>query len=125
MTRALDAVGKAHEVALEALASSVEPGPKYYATTNALISTESKGDINVYIIELGSIGHSGNEHLTALNKKISSYISTLEELLENGHLKPQDYEVIGKGFPGVEEGYDALNAGSRVGKKILVRLADD
>lgn len=87
---------------------------------------EAKEGIQIYLVKLGEIGKSSNAYELELNSNISSFIPKLEEYLEQGKLKPMEYDLVGN--VGVEEvlpAFDAFNAKKSGDKKIVVRIATD
>lgn len=81
--------------------------------------------IELYRMNLGLLGRTGNPVAEEVNGEVEKFIPKLEKLLANGHLKPMDYQCAGVGFGGVSEGIQAMNSGKGGGKKIVVRLQDE
>lgn len=87
---------------------------------------EPKQGIQIYLVKLGAIGKSSNAGELELNSHISSFIPKLEEYLEQGKLKPMEYDVVGNvGVGEVLAALDAFNAKKSGDKKIVVRIAAD
>jgi len=72
---------------------------------------------------LGAIGQSG-EKAEAITGDIASYIPYLEAYLAEGSIKPQGLQLAGTGFEAVPEAIKLHDAGSKGGKKIVVKLQD-
>jgi hypothetical protein len=57
---------------------------------------------------------------------IAAFIPQLENLFENGQLKPMEYEVIGSvGFKEILKALDVYNNRKGSTKKIVVRIAEE
>jgi hypothetical protein len=81
--------------------------------------------IEISIVRLGAIGRSADAQQVEVNREISSFIPELEKFLENGQLKPMQYEVVGDvGMNEVLKGLDAFQNKKGSEKKIVVRLAE-
>jgi len=115
----------AAETATESLKTCSSGKTRYFATTDDWTPMESKDNIEIYRIDLGLIGRSGDAHAETINNFIESYIPKLENYLGNGMLKPMEYDIVATEFEGVVKGIDALSAGKGGGKKIVVRLQDN
>lgn len=96
------------------------------ANSVSRVPIEHVDGIEVYMVKLGLIGQSGDEKKDTVNKAMASFIPILEKLLENGALKPMDYEQIGDvGVAEVLKGLQIFNARKSDGKKVVVKLAVD
>ena len=61
-----------------------------------------------------------------MNEDIASYIPKIVRYLEEGSLKPMEYQVVGGvGFESVAEAEKMLGEGKGGGKKLIVRLQDE
>jgi hypothetical protein len=76
----------------------------------------------MYRITLGMIGQSGVEQ-GIVTENIQTYIPSLEVYIEEGKLKPMDYEIVGEGFEAVSEAIELSNSGKYGGRKCVVKLA--
>jgi len=124
-SRVFDASAMAAETAMESLKTCSSGKTKYFSTTDDWTPMESEDNVEIYRIDLGLIGRSGDAHAETINNAIESYIPKLENYLGNGMLKPMEYDIVGTEFEGVVKGINALSAGKGGGKKIVVRLQDN
>ena len=82
--------------------------------------------IEIDLVTLGAIGKSGDEHQREVTAAIAGYIPQLENLLQSGHLKPMEYEIVGDvGFREVVKALEVYNNRKGSTKKIVVRLAEE
>jgi hypothetical protein len=78
--------------------------------------------VSMYRITLGMIGQSGVAQ-DIVTKNIQTYIPSLEAHIEEGELKPMDYEIVGEGFEAVSEAIKVSNSGKYGGRKCVVKLS--
>jgi hypothetical protein len=82
--------------------------------------------IDIDLVALGALGKSGDEHQRDVTAAIGAFIPQLEKLLDNGQLKPMEYEVIGDvGFKEVLKALDVYSNRKGSTAKILVRVAQE
>ncbi|EPE33528.1 GroES-like protein [Glarea lozoyensis ATCC 20868] len=126
-SRIFDASAMAGEFSMQALAELGEKNkPKYFATTNDWAPVTPREGIDVYIVELGEIGKSGNTNTESVNGDIESFIPKLETLIASGAIKPMGYEQVGDvGVEEVLKGLDAFKTRKSDGKKLIVKLATE
>jgi NADPH:quinone reductase-like Zn-dependent oxidoreductase len=95
---------------------------KLFATTNDWSNVGSFGGGQTYEVELGPIGRPDSP----LNKIMESYIPLLIKLVENGRVKPGEYEVVGDGgFEDLVKAYKAKAGGASGQRKIVVKIQDE
>ena len=82
--------------------------------------------IDVYMVELGLIGKSGNAHTDSVNSDMEGFIPKLEHLISSGVIMPMEYEQVGEvGVEEVLKGLEAFKARKSDGKKLIVKIAID
>jgi hypothetical protein len=82
--------------------------------------------VDVYMVELGLIGKSGNAHADTINSDMEGFIPKLEALIASGAIKPMEYEQIGDvGVGEVLKGLEAFKTRKSDGKKLVVKLATE
>lgn len=81
-------------------------------------------DLDIYPIELGTIGQSGDAKIERINDEVARLVLDLQTLLDRGQIKPLDYVKIGN--VGVGEILEALDAFKthKSGKKLIVQVAE-
>lgn len=109
--------------ALEFLEKASKSDNKIFSTVDDWSEIDIPASIKAYRILLGSIGQSG-ERGEVITNDIVSFIPPLERLLEEGSLKPLAVQIAGTGFEAVPEAIKIQNAGSKGGKKVVVKLQD-
>lgn len=96
--------------------------------TNSLhrMPIEPQEGISVYMVALGTIGKTGDTHVTTVNEDMVGMIPTLEAFVEKGLIKPMEYEQVGDvGVRGVLQGLESFKTRKNDGKKLVVRLSSD
>lgn len=109
--------------AFEFLDKASKSNHKRFSTVDDWTQIDIPASIQAYRIRLGSIGQSG-ETAELITKDIASYIPHLESYLESGSIKPLRVQLAGTGFEAVPKAIELQNAGSKGGKKIVVKLQD-
>jgi hypothetical protein len=121
--RVIDTTASSAASALEFLDKASKSDYKRFSTVDDWSPIETPASTTAYRIMLGSIGQSGEKAEVTTND-IASYIPYLESYLEEGSIKPLGVQLAGTGFEAVPEAIKVSNAGSRGGKKIVVKLQD-
>jgi hypothetical protein len=122
-SRVIDTTASSAASALEFLDKASKSDHKRFSTVDDWSKIDTPPSIAAYRITLGSIGQSG-EKAEAVTEDIASYIPYLEAYLEEGSVKPLGVQLAGTGFEAVPEAIGISNAGSKGGKKIVVKLRD-
>ncbi|RDL38343.1 GroES-like protein [Venustampulla echinocandica] len=127
-SRVFDASAMAGDTGMQALAdqSSISDSAKYFTTTNDWAPVEPRKGVEIHLITLGLIGKSGGVSEETVNKDIETYIPKLEQFLESGVVKPNEYEQVGDiGVEEVLKGLGAFKTRKNDGKKLVVRVSAD
>lgn len=98
-------------------------GRKYFSTTNGWAQIPDFEGGKTYILKLGVVGR---PDATELNNTLKKYIPVLVKLVENGAVRPNNYEVVGQGgFESLVEGYKLKSGGGGGSKKVIVKIQDE
>ena len=119
----MDTTASSAVSALEFLDKASKSDHKCFSTVGNWSQINTPASITTYGIMLGSIGQSG-EKAEAITNDIASYIPYLEGYLGEKSIKPLGVQLAGTGFEAVPEAIKINNAGSKGGKKIVVKLQD-
>jgi hypothetical protein len=122
-SRAIDASGSSATGALDFLSKASKAPHKHFSTVDDYSTIDAPATVSIYRIILGTIGQSG-EKAEATTGAIASYIPCLEGYLAEGSIKPMGVQLAGTGFEAVPEAIKLNDAGSKGGKKIVVKLQD-
>jgi len=123
-SRVIDASASSATSAIDFLSkASKATTQKRFSTVDDLSAIDAPASVSIYRIMLGAIGQSG-EKAEAITGDIASYIPYLEAYLAEGSIKPQGLQLAGTGFEAVPEAIKLHDAGSKGGKKIVVKLQD-
>lgn len=96
---------------------------KLFASTNDWSGIGHFEGGNTYEVKLGPIGR---PEAAELNNNMEKWIPVLVKLVENGHVKVGDYEMVGSaGAEGVVAGYKYKSGGTSGLKKIVVKIQDE
>lgn len=96
---------------------------KLFATTNDWMSIGSWNGGQTYEIKLGGLGRPESKELNSLMEK---YIPILAKLVENGKVKPLEYELVGDGgFEDIIKAYKHKAGGASGQRKIVVKVQDE
>jgi hypothetical protein len=119
----IDATASSANSALDFLAQASKSQQQRFSTVDDWSTIDVPASTAAYRIMLGKIGQSG-EKAEAITNDIAGYIPFLEGYLEEGSIKPLGVQLAGTGFEAVPEAIKISNAGSKGGKKIVVKLQD-
>jgi len=95
---------------------------KYFSTTNDWNGIGDFEGGKSYIIALGPIGRDGADEL---NADLARYIPVIGQLVEDGKIKPNDYDLVGEG--GMEAILEAISyqqKGAGGSNKVIVKVQD-
>lgn len=96
---------------------------KLFTTTNDWSGVGSWNGGTTHEIKLGPIGR---PDALELNDALEKYIPLLVKLVENGKIKPSEYEVIGEGgFEDIIAAYKHKAGGASGQRKIVVKVQDE
>lgn len=99
-----------------------ERGNKLFASTNDWSDIGDFEGGKTYGTRLSPVGRPEEEQL---NKLIETYIPVIVGLVENGHIRPTDYKVIGEGgFEDVIKAYNYQCSGAAGSRKVVVKVQD-
>ena len=97
-------------------------GQKYFATTNDWSGIGDFEGGKTYLVRLGPVGRPDAKEL---NARIASFIPTIVGLIEQDHVSPSAYDIVGQG--GMEDAIEAYKyhkAGAGGANKVLVKIQD-
>jgi len=96
---------------------------KLFTTTNNWSNVGSWNGGQTHEVKLGPIGSPG---ATDLNNTLEEIIPVLVKLVENGKVKPGDYEIIGDGgFEDIIKAHKHKAGGASGQRKIIVKVQDE
>ena len=122
-----DAVARSEVLARRMLdeISTAAAGQKRFATTDDWTPMEKQhAGHSTYRAALGPIGRAEGQSQAdhTLDDAIASYVLFLNQLLENGQLRPNESKVVSTGFEGMAEAIELQQKGAMGGVKVLVDL---
>ncbi|KAH8590986.1 chaperonin 10-like protein [Bisporella sp. PMI_857] len=123
--RVFDASGLASETGMAALTAFTSPSgkQKFFSTTNDWAPISPQQGIEIYQVTLGDIGRTGSTRIDQVNENITALIPELEKSIENGDLKPMEYEFLdGIDLEPILKGLDGFQNRKSDGRKLVVRV---
>ncbi|EXJ80179.1 hypothetical protein A1O1_08321 [Capronia coronata CBS 617.96] len=121
-SRIFDAVAADDPVLAKALFRENKSPEKFFATTNDWSGIGDFEGGNTHLVQLGDVGR---PEAKDLNAKLEQYVPVIIGLLEEGKLRPGDYEVVGNGgFEDAIKAYSHQRSGAGGSRKVVVRVQD-
>ena len=118
-----DTVAKSESLARKMLTDVSVAKQKYFATTDDWTPMEKYEDHETYRAKLGVIGRTEeDEDVAWTNEQIELYVPFLTRLLESGKLRPNEFNIVGKGFEDIPKAIEIQQKGESGGAKVVVDL---